>query len=258
MQENFYLMSGLEYNELAKWQESIFSRPLEEGVYFKENIFPDSGIGVIPIEGPLFHRRTKLMDLTGGSVYGEISDQVIKLMQHPCVETIVLKFDSPGGTVTGCGECADVIFHARKVKPVVAIVQGNCASGAYWLASACKRILLSGKTCDVGSVGIKYKRGQETDAEVSICSGELKDVYAGKRTPTKDAYIDRMAVSALKTFIDSVQAYRGLSHQQVMDLSSGETFIGGDAIKAGLADGYYSPFIWHLSKRIEEIKMMEV
>jgi ClpP class serine protease len=54
----------------------------------------------------------------------------------PAVGAIVLDVDSPGGSVYGIGELADAIYGARGSKPIVAVVNSQMASAAYWVGSA--------------------------------------------------------------------------------------------------------------------------
>ena len=69
------------------------------------------------------------------------------------VRTVDLVIDSPGGSVLGLPETADVIHPANRVKPVRAFVTGIAASAAYWLASQASTITLT-PSGEVGSVGV--------------------------------------------------------------------------------------------------------
>ncbi len=75
------------------------------------------------------------------------------LAADPEIGQIILNIDSPGGTVTGVPEAADAIFAARKVKPVIAIVNPLAASAAYWLASQATEIIAV-PSAEVGSIGV--------------------------------------------------------------------------------------------------------
>src|ERR1700688_3793028 len=69
------------------------------------------------------------------SDYSEIRAHVRRALADPNVKTIDLFVDSPGGSVLGLPETADVIHAANKIKPVRTFVTGIAASAAYWLGS---------------------------------------------------------------------------------------------------------------------------
>jgi ClpP class serine protease len=72
--------------------------------------------------------------------YGTIRAQVKRALADPSVKTVDLLVDSPGGSVLGLPETADVIHRANKIKPVRAFVTGIAASAAYWLASQASKV----------------------------------------------------------------------------------------------------------------------
>jgi ClpP class serine protease len=85
--------------------------------------------------------------------YSQIRASVKRALADPSVKTVDLVIDSPGGSVLGLPETADVIHAANRVKPVRAFVTGIAASAAYWLASQASSITLT-PSGEVGSVGV--------------------------------------------------------------------------------------------------------
>ena len=85
--------------------------------------------------------------------YGAIRQNVKRQLADSSVKTIDMIVDSPGGSVLGLPETADVIHAANRVKPVRAFVSGIAASAAYWLASQASTITLT-PSGEVGSVGV--------------------------------------------------------------------------------------------------------
>lgn len=102
--------------------------------------------------------------------------------QVPAPRSIVLDIDSPGGTVTGIAETVAAIEAARRVCPVVAYVRGTCASAAYWLASACDRIIAA-RTATVGCVGAIVAFWDFSGAIRQM--GAERYRYTSSRTPLK-------------------------------------------------------------------------
>lgn len=85
--------------------------------------------------------------------YTSIRQNVKRQLADSSVKTIDMIIDSPGGSVLGLPETADVIAAANRVKPVRAFVSGIAASAAYWLASQASTITLT-PSGEVGSVGV--------------------------------------------------------------------------------------------------------
>lgn len=68
------------------------------------------------------------------------------------VDAIMLKIDSPGGTVSGTANLAQIVANVKK--PIVAFVDELAASAAYWIASQCDMVIASTKKAEVGSIGV--------------------------------------------------------------------------------------------------------
>ena len=109
-------------------------------------------IGVLPIIGSIVQRGNLFTESSGTASTDVIGRQFDALMANEQVGTIVLEFDSPGGVVTGIPELANKIQSARGTKPIIAAVNAEAASAAYWLASAADEITLT-TSGEVGSIG---------------------------------------------------------------------------------------------------------
>lgn len=94
-------------------------------------------IAIISVVGPLFKRLDLVSLLYGGSSYECIAQALNIALADPNIKGIVLDIDSPGGEVNGCAELAHLIYESRNIKPIKAYASGACASGAYWIGSAC-------------------------------------------------------------------------------------------------------------------------
>ncbi len=78
--------------------------------------------------------------------------QLAALRDSELVDQIVMVVHSPGGSVFGVAECAEMIRSVSETKPITAYVGYLCASAAYWLASQCNEIVASPSAL-VGSIG---------------------------------------------------------------------------------------------------------
>ncbi|WP_201285192.1 S49 family peptidase, partial [Klebsiella pneumoniae] len=74
-------------------------------------------------------------------------------LNDPSISEIVLDINSGGGAAVGCKELADYIYQSRDTKPITAIVNYSAYSAAYFIASACSKIIVS-QTSGVGSIGV--------------------------------------------------------------------------------------------------------
>ena len=112
---------------------------------------PVAGVAVIPIHGPIVPRATLMANVSGATSSECIQGALMFALNDNSVKSIVLDIDSPGGSVLGGFECADAIHAAAQVKPVVAQVNGICASLAYLFASQATKIVAT-RGSQVGSI----------------------------------------------------------------------------------------------------------
>lgn len=112
------------------------------------------GVAVIDITGILTKSLSFFSFLFGGTSMRDVADAFIAAMTDEEITSIMLHIDSPGGTVDGTQELADLIFAARGQKPIMAYSDGQITSAAYWIGSAADAIYLSGDTVMAGSIGV--------------------------------------------------------------------------------------------------------
>jgi len=110
--------------------------------------------------------------------YADIRASVKQQLADPAVKAIRLLIDSPGGSVLGLPETADVIHAANRTKPVHAHIVGIAASAAYWLASQASTITLT-PSGEVGSVGVLDLHADITKA-LDAAGVKLTAVTAGE------------------------------------------------------------------------------
>jgi len=105
-------------------------------------------VAVIPINGVLMKD-----DQDCGPVGMDTIGNWIKQIDNDAsVDAILLRIDSPGGTVSGTDQLAEVVAKTRK--PIVAFVDDLAASAAYWIASQADLVIASTKKARVGSIGV--------------------------------------------------------------------------------------------------------
>lgn len=110
------------------------------------------GIAVIPVQGTLINRCNWSWGgwLTG---YNFIRSQLQMAVNDPDVELIVLDVNSYGGEAAGCFELCDDIYAARQEKPILAVVDSNCYSAGYAIASSASKVIIT-PSGGAGSIGV--------------------------------------------------------------------------------------------------------
>jgi signal peptide peptidase SppA len=216
----------------------------------------ENGVAVIALEGVLAKRMNLFMEISGGTSMQIAASQFRAAMDDPGIKAIVLHVDSPGGTVDGTQELADLVYAARDVKPVFAVADGSMQSAAYWIGSAAERVFISSDTTLVGSIGVVATHVDRSRLEKNAGIDKV-EITAGryKRMETESGTLTREGRSALQAsvdqvyeiFVDAVGRNRGKAADDVhANMADGRTFIGKKAIEAGLVDGVAT-----LSKAIE-------
>ncbi len=215
--------------------------PMENGATYTVQ----DGVAVIPVCGPLFRHATLMTEVSGATSYEAVGRDLGEALADPDVRAVVLCIDSPGGVANGCGELAARIRAADAVKPVYAYAEGDCCSGAYWLASAAREIIAA-PAAEVGCIGVRIGMIDDSGAQEKLGVREIEIISSqspGKRgTPVDDevtARVQRRADDLAEVFISDVARYRGVSTDKVLsDFGDplGDVLIGRKAVAAGLAD----------------------
>ena len=225
---------------------SLFEEPgpLKEKTisgYGRDKILLMEISGII-MEGP--HR---LLGLTKGVTSpSRIKEELEKAAKDDRIKAVVVKINSPGGTVTG----ADVILHelkafkAAKGVPIVVCLQGLAASGGYYVAQAGDTIIAY-PTCITGSIGViamKLNLQGLMDkvgvGEDVVKSGQWKDFWSPFRpaTPQEKEMMQQIIDDFYKTFVDVVAQGRHLSLKKTREVADGRIFTASQARDLGLVD----------------------
>lgn len=114
----------------------------------------EDGVGIIRLHGPLMRDPDLISTLLFGATdMNQVADAVRQAADSKEVKSILLDIDSPGGTVNGTPELAQVVVDASKLKTIYAFSAGQMCSAAYWVASQCQAVYAS-PSARVGSIGV--------------------------------------------------------------------------------------------------------
>lgn len=202
----------------------------------------DRGVGVIVVGGLIVPKANLLTRVCGATSAQLVTGQINAALADPLVKSIVLSIDSAGGAVSGSPELAQVVFDAARKKPVVAHSEGMLLSAAYWIGSAANAVYISGPTVHVGSIGIvATHRYNPADSQgvTEIVAGRYKRIASSLAPLSADgaAYMQDHVNHIYGVFLNAVALYRGATPDVVNErMADGRTFIGQQAIDAGLVD----------------------
>jgi protease-4 len=188
-------------------------------------------IAVISIEGILTSSTDTIKQF---KLYEEDED----------VKALVLRIDSPGGTVVAAQEIYEEIKKLRENKVVLASMGNVAASGGYYVASATEEIVANPGTL-TGSIGVisEYPNIEELMKKVGLRSevmksGRFKDLGNPTREMTEE---ERQVLQDLidnihRQFIRDVALGRGRTVEEIEPLADGRIFTGEQAKENGLVD----------------------
>ena len=203
------------------------------------DISSGDAIAVIPIDGVIAG--------TGSSAGGVITpqdflEQLDKALKDPNVKAIVLRVDSPGGTVAASEEIATYV--KKSSKPIVVTIGDVGASGAYMVSSQATAIFANPGSA-VGSIGVITEipnvaglLGKLGIQFTVVHAGKYKDTGSPYRamTPAEKALLQGQVDEAYGQFIDIVAAGRHLPRSTVESMATGWAWNGTEAKTLGLVD----------------------
>ncbi len=174
-------------------------------------------------------------------------DQVKKVLADEAIKAIVFFIDSPGGDVTGTNEFAQLLYEARKTKPLIAYVIGSMCSGALWAFSAC-HMVFADPTARLGSVGVvsqfvdqsKYydRQGVKFMEVVSTRSPNKRlNPVKGEGLKQTIKLLDDIA----DVFINGLAKHYDVTYEQIMEnFGQGSVFVGQTALQLGMCHALIS------------------
>lgn len=217
--------------------------------------------------------KIAVVDLTGEIYFADVTQRFLKkdveyyttkiksLMRRKDIKGILLRINSPGGSVAAVQYLYNQIKKLRQQynKPVVCYVPELCASGGYYVAVACDKIICAQGSV-VGSVGVLLQVGnisgllKKIGVNVEIIkSSKFKDIGSIYREmlPEERQVFESLVNTAYEQFISAIIEGRKLYREEVMKFADGRIFIGTQAVELKMVDG-----IGDEDDAIEEIKKM--
>lgn len=206
-----------------------------------------NGVAVIPISGSLINRFNGCyMGYVTG--YGFIRSQFQAAMADPDVQGIIFDVNSFGGEAAGCFELAREIRAGREIKPSLAVIDSNCYSGGFALASAASKIV-SIPSGGVGSVGVvtmhvdMSKMLDKYGVTVELIYEAEHKVDGNPYGPLPEpvrANIKSSIHKSYEAFVTLVSENLGIDVQAVRDTKS-QIYRADDALSVGFIHAIATP-----------------
>ena len=215
------------------------------GVFFLFSVFLANFLG---FNGRTSHSN-KIAVINIENIISRSTDvvrQIKKYADDNSIKAIVLRINSPGGSVAPSQEIYSELLKIRKNsnKKVITSMGNISASGGYYIACASDKIVANPGTL-TGSIGVimAFSNMEELMGKIGIKSeviksGKYKDIGSPVRKFTEE---DRRLLQELiddvhDQFVNVVAKGRNLDIQRVKELSDGRIFTGRQALQEGLVD----------------------
>ena len=223
-------------------------RQLEETRIQRDaGLFVSDKIAIIDVDGMLVNRRKGGWLRRGENPVSLLVEKLDKAAADKSVKAVVLRLNSPGGTVAA----SDIMYHHLRQfrqqtgKPVIACVLGIGCSGAYYIACGCDGIVAQPSSV-VGNIGTIFQTFSVAGTmekigvkAVTIKSGELKDMASPLHDLSEQ---ERKVLEGIirhhsETFFEVVRKGRKkIDEQKMAELSDGRVFTAEQALEQGLID----------------------
>jgi len=213
------------------------------GALNRVKLSPSVSIGVVDINGVIYAGDQK--SLLSQSYHEDILNTIKSYAEDDTVKAVILRINSPGGTVGAVQEIVSAVERLKKTgKPVIASVSDIAASGGYYIASVCDRVVANGGST-VGSIGavivsadassLLEKIGVKVE---TIKSGPYKDVGSYYRPLVREEkeFLNNLVEDAYSQFVETVSAGRKMNIGKVRALAKGQIYTWRQAVGNGLVD----------------------
>lgn len=199
------------------------------------------GVAIVSIDGPM----AKFDSSLGGTNTIRVRASLRAAVADESVGAIILRADSPGGTVDGTKELSDAVVAANAAKPVFGYAEDMAASAAYWVLAQARKVYANA-TALVGSIGVFTVLHDSSKAyelagvkAILVGSGGMKGMGTDGLPITDEqiAYIQEIIADRARFFLQAVADGRKMSMADVKAMADGKVHVAAKAKQFGLIDG---------------------
>ncbi|MBY4635717.1 signal peptide peptidase SppA [Sphingopyxis sp. XHP0097] len=228
-------------NDERPWEFNAI--PLDNWVAANPPKTPGSAIAVVPVIGEIVDG-----DAPNGLAGGEtIAQHILDAAAADGVKAIVLRVDSPGGSVMASEQIRQALLAAKAKKlPIVVSMANVAASGGYWIATPADRIFAEPDTI-TGSIGVFgiLPSFDRTLAKIGVNADGIKTTPLSGQPDLFGGINDEFNALAQASVEDVYARFTGLvakSRKQPLDkvlpIAEGRVWAGGTARQIGLVDQF--------------------
>jgi protease-4 len=229
--------------------------------------FPDYNVAEVAVKGPIVRDGGSSGFPTGGILHGadDIVEQIDAANEDPHARALLLHLNTPGGEVVPSD---DLRLAAERFEgPTIAYTTDVCASGGYWIASACDE-LWAREGSIVGSIGVRGSRFTVPDLMErlgveyeQLTAGAFKEAGVPFTNLDEDerAYLQELIDDYYDQFVEVVAEGRDMDPAFVRETEA-RVYLGGEALDQGLVDalGTREEVEDHLEELLgEEVSVVE-
>lgn len=207
----------------------------------KQPVDHDNQIAIICIQGIIIDGTHEIPGSIGGDI---IANNIRDARLNPKVKAVVIRINSPGGSVTASELIRLEITATRNSgKPVVVSMGSIAASGGYWIATPANFIFASNSTL-TGSIGVfgMINTFEKSLNSIGIHSdgvntSPIANISIMKSLPIEFKKMMQLYVdTSYQYFIQTVAQSRQKTIGDIHQIAQGHIWLGYDAVKNGLID----------------------
>ncbi|MFN5519862.1 MAG: signal peptide peptidase SppA [Ignavibacteria bacterium] len=175
---------------------------------------------------------------------GSLVKDLKRAYENENVKAVILRIDSPGGSVIASDEVWSLIQSIKKKKPIYASMSDVAASGGYYIPMACDTIIAHPQTI-TGSIGVigMFPIVSEAMAKVGItmdtistgASSQDMNLMLPMNEARKKKLYDQM-YPIYQRFVSKVAKSRNMEYEQARSVAKGRVWLGNDAHQRKLID----------------------
>lgn len=197
-------------------------------------------IAVVYADGEIVDGQSGAQRVGGDS----LAKQMRQIRQDEDVKAVVIRINSPGGSVTGSEKIQREVLLTQKEKPVIVSMGNYAASGGYWIATGAEHIFAESNTItgSIGVFGLQFniqKLGNDNGISWDVVkTTQFADssTISRPKTPQELAIAQKSVNQIYNQFLDKVAQARKLPKQKVAQIAQGRVWSGQDAKQLGLVD----------------------
>lgn len=202
------------------------------------------GVAIVRIEGAI-ELGIKSGPFSNPAGAESVIQHLDEIEKSQYIKAVVLRINSPGGTVTASQEIYQKLWRLRKKNIIlVASMAEVAASGGYYVASACNYIVANQGTI-TGSIGViaaspNLKRLFENfGIRMNVVkSGRHKDIFSTHRDMTREEeqILQGLIDSSYSRFIKDIALGRNMNQSEILPYADGRIFDGEQALRIKFID----------------------